>query len=119
MSICLCLLIGSADFLGLNHYTTYVVISGECGAAPSHNRDTNFIRFINPESAATRHPSWLVVCSRPYFKRVTNNFCREILNVNWAFSRCINNTLLKIIVLNPCYQLYLRVKIVPNNCLKV
>ncbi|XP_054264181.1 myrosinase 1-like isoform X2 [Macrosteles quadrilineatus] len=52
---------GSADFLGLNHYTTYVVSEGECGANPSQNRDTNFIRSIDPKTTTPRYPSWLAV----------------------------------------------------------
>ncbi|XP_046664959.1 myrosinase 1-like isoform X1 [Homalodisca vitripennis] len=55
------LLKGSSDFLGLNHYTTYVVTAGGCGANPSHNRDTNFIRAIDPASTTNRYPSWLAV----------------------------------------------------------
>lgn len=54
---------GTADFFGLNHYTTYLLskADGEVGAIPSHENDVGIIRVQDPKWPAGSSSSWLKV----------------------------------------------------------
>ncbi|XP_047122092.1 myrosinase 1-like [Schistocerca piceifrons] len=69
---------GSADFFGLNHYSTYLVTDGLSGLEPSILRDTGVIKTVDPswpESAS----SWLKVV--PWgFRKLLNWIARNYNN---------------------------------------
>ncbi|XP_046967937.1 myrosinase 1-like [Vanessa cardui] len=54
---------GTADFFGLNHYTTYLLsmADGEVGAVPSHENDIGIVRVQDPKWPSKSSSSWLKV----------------------------------------------------------
>lgn len=54
---------GTADFFGLNHYTTYLITMAEkeVGAMPSHENDVGIVRVQNPKWPSQSSSNWLKV----------------------------------------------------------
>ncbi|XP_063616861.1 myrosinase 1-like [Cydia splendana] len=54
---------GTADFFGLNHYTTYLLsmADGEVGAIPSHENDVGIVRVQDPKWPSRSSSTWLKV----------------------------------------------------------
>ncbi|KAG7310942.1 hypothetical protein JYU34_003782 [Plutella xylostella] len=54
---------GTADFFGLNHYTTYLLsmADGEVGAIPSHENDVGIVRVQDPQWPSKSSSAWLKV----------------------------------------------------------
>lgn len=54
---------GTADFFGLNHYTTYLLSMAdtEVGAVPSHENDVGIVRVQDPNWPSMSSSSWLKV----------------------------------------------------------
>lgn len=54
---------GTADFFGLNHYTTYLLSMAdeEVGAVPSHENDVGIVRVQDPKWPSKSSSSWLKV----------------------------------------------------------
>lgn len=54
---------GTADFFGLNHYTTYLLsmADGEVGAIPSHENDVGIVRVQDPKWPSESSSAWLKV----------------------------------------------------------
>lgn len=54
---------GTADFFGLNHYTTYLLSMAdqEVGAIPSHENDVGIVRIQDPNWPSMSSSSWLKV----------------------------------------------------------
>ncbi|XP_023951871.1 myrosinase 1 [Bicyclus anynana] len=54
---------GTADFFGLNHYTTYLLsmAEGEVGKVPSHENDVGIVRVQDPKWPSKSSSSWLKV----------------------------------------------------------
>ncbi|XP_030026885.2 myrosinase 1 [Manduca sexta] len=54
---------GTADFFGLNHYTTYLLsmADGEVGAIPSHENDVGIVRVQDPQWPSESSSAWLKV----------------------------------------------------------
>ncbi|CAK1544605.1 unnamed protein product [Leptosia nina] len=54
---------GTADFFGLNHYTTYLLsmADGEVGQIPSHENDVGIVRVQNPKWPSMSSSDWLKV----------------------------------------------------------
>jgi hypothetical protein len=56
----LVLFVGTADFFGLNHYTTMLVMAGAAGESPSLFRDIGAIVYPDPEWPSSAS-AWLKV----------------------------------------------------------
>jgi beta-glucosidase/6-phospho-beta-glucosidase/beta-galactosidase len=54
---------GTADFFGLNHYTTYLLSMAdeEVGAIPSHQNDIGIVRIQDPKWPSMSSSGWLKV----------------------------------------------------------
>ncbi|CAG4979423.1 unnamed protein product [Parnassius apollo] len=54
---------GTADFLGLNHYTTYLLSMAdkEVGSIPSHENDVGIVRVQDPKWPSKSSSTWLKV----------------------------------------------------------
>lgn len=54
---------GTADFFGLNHYTTYLLSMAdkEVGAIPSHENDVGIVRVQDPNWPSKSASKWLRV----------------------------------------------------------
>ncbi|XP_047525158.1 myrosinase 1-like [Pieris napi] len=54
---------GTADFFGLNHYTTYLLSMAEkeVGQIPSHENDVGIVRVQNPKWPSMSSSNWLKV----------------------------------------------------------
>ncbi|XP_028166104.1 myrosinase 1-like [Ostrinia furnacalis] len=54
---------GTADFFGLNHYTTYLLSMAdkEVGAVPSHENDVGIVRIQDPNWPSMSSSAWLKV----------------------------------------------------------
>lgn len=57
---------GTADFFGLNHYTTYLLSMAEreVGPIPSHENDIGIVRVQNPKWPSKSSSSWLKVIAK-------------------------------------------------------
>lgn len=54
---------GTADFFGLNHYTTYLlsIADGEVGPVPSHENDVGIVRVQDQHWPSMSSSAWLKV----------------------------------------------------------
>ncbi|KAJ2947758.1 hypothetical protein O0L34_g9538 [Tuta absoluta] len=74
---------GTADFFGLNHYTTYLLSMAdkEVGAIPSHENDVGIVRVQDPKWPSKSSSDWLKVV--PFgFRRL----------LQWVTKTYANNT---------------------------
>nr|SGZ49394.1 beta-glucosidase [Zygaena filipendulae] len=70
---------GTADFFGLNHYTTYLLTMAgkEVGQVPSHENDVGIIRTQDPKWPSKSSSSWLKVVPsgfRKLLKWITSTY---------------------------------------------
>ncbi|XP_072945303.1 myrosinase 1-like isoform X2 [Epargyreus clarus] len=73
---------GTADFFGLNHYTTYMLsmADGEVGKIPSHENDIGIVRVQDASWPSMSSSSWLKVV--PFgFRRLLRWITKEYNNV--------------------------------------
>ncbi|KAL0901709.1 hypothetical protein ABMA27_006894 [Loxostege sticticalis] len=73
---------GTADFFGLNHYTTYLLsmADSEVGAIPSHENDVGIVRVQDPKWPSKSSSSWLKVV--PFgFRRLLKYITKTYNNV--------------------------------------
>ncbi|XP_075970879.1 myrosinase 1-like [Anticarsia gemmatalis] len=73
---------GTADFFGLNHYTTYLLSMAdkEVGEIPSHANDVGIVRVQDPKWPSDSSSSWLKVV--PFgFRRLLNYISKTYNNV--------------------------------------
>lgn len=73
---------GTADFFGLNHYTTYLLSMAdtEVGAIPSHENDVGIVRVQDPSWPSMSSSSWLKVV--PFgFRRLLQYITKTYNNV--------------------------------------
>ncbi|XP_032527041.2 myrosinase 1-like [Danaus plexippus] len=73
---------GTADFFGLNHYTTYLLsmADSEVGEVPSHANDVGIVRVQDPKWPSKSSSSWLKVV--PFgFRRLLNWITKTYNNV--------------------------------------
>ncbi|XP_013194730.1 myrosinase 1 [Amyelois transitella] len=69
---------GTADFFGLNHYTTYLLSMAdkEVGAIPSHENDVGVVRVQDPSWPSMSSSSWLKVVPSG-FRRLLNYITKK------------------------------------------
>ncbi|XP_026759049.2 myrosinase 1-like [Galleria mellonella] len=70
---------GTADFFGLNHYTTYLLSMAdkEVGAIPSHENDVGIVRVQDPDWPSLSSSTWLKVVPigfRRLLQYITNTY---------------------------------------------
>lgn len=72
---------GSADFFGLNHYTTYLLsmAEGEVGAIPSHENDVGIVRVQDSNWPSKSASGWL---------KVSFHFFVQAILVNSEYDDC-------------------------------
>lgn len=77
---------GTADFFGLNHYTTYLLSMAdkEVGAIPSHENDVGIVRVQDPKWPSKSSSDWLKV-NQCHMTRLVNA-CNSCDNNGWHFS---------------------------------